>query len=87
LLVRAQCDGPWGEFITRLAENLEYVLAPAVVVFFVGSYLTQIFGTPASAQPFWWLGCYAVFVGLNLIGVETSFKVTVIIIMMALACW
>jgi len=76
--------GPWGGFVTGLAENIEYVLTPAVVVFFAGSYLTQIFGTPAAAQPLWWLGCYAIFVGLNLIGAENSFKVTVVITIMAL---
>jgi ethanolamine permease len=77
--------GPWGGFVTGLAENIEYVLTPAVVVFFAGSYLTSIFGTPPAAQPLWWLGCYLVFVGLNLIGVENSFKVTVVITIMALA--
>ncbi len=77
--------GPWGGFLTGLAENIEYVLTPAVVVFFAGSYLSSIFGTPTSLQPLWWLGCYLVFVGLNLIGVENSFKVTVIITLMALA--
>jgi ethanolamine permease len=77
--------GPWGGFITGLAENIEYVLTPAVVVFFAGSYLTQILGTPAAAQPLWWLVCYVIFVGLNLLGVETSFKVTVVITVMALA--
>jgi ethanolamine permease len=77
--------GPWGGFVTGLAENIEYVLTPAVVVFFAGSYLTSIFGTPAEAQPLWWLGCYIIFVGLNLIGVENSFKFTVVITVMALA--
>jgi ethanolamine permease len=77
--------GPWGGFVTGLAENIEYILTPAVVVFFAGSYLTSIFGTPPAAQPLWWLGCYAVFVGLNLIGVENSFKVTVVVTVMALA--
>ena len=38
--------GPWGGFITGLCENVEYVLTPAVVVFFIGSYLGSIFGTP-----------------------------------------
>ena len=38
--------GPWGGFVTGLAENMEYVLTPAVVVFFDGSYLGAIFGTP-----------------------------------------
>ena len=77
--------GPWGGFVTGLAENVEYVLTPAVVVFFAGSYLTQIFGTPAEYQPLWWAGCYVVFVLLNIAGVETSFKVTVAVTVLALA--
>ena len=39
--------GPWGGFITGIAENIEYVLTPAVIMFFIGSYLTGIFETPA----------------------------------------
>ena len=38
--------GPWGGFITGLCENVEYVLTPAVIVFFIGSYLGGIFETP-----------------------------------------
>ncbi len=37
--------GPWGGFITGVAENIEYVLTPAVIVYFVGTYLTAIFQT------------------------------------------
>ncbi|PKA39908.1 amino acid ABC transporter permease [Rhizobium sullae] len=77
--------GPWGGFITGVAENIEYVLTPAVVVFFIGSYLTGIFGTPLGFQPAWWLIGYIVFVGLNVRGVELSFNVTVIVTLIALA--
>ena len=76
--------GPWGGFVTGLAENIEYVLTPAVVIFFAGSYLTNICGTPPEAQPLWWLASYAVFIGLNIMGVETSFKVTVVVTVLAL---
>src|SRR4030095_14044014 len=34
--------GPWGGFVTGVAENIEYVLTPAVVVVFIGSYLGAI---------------------------------------------
>jgi ethanolamine permease len=76
--------GPWGGFITGVAENIEYVLTPAVIVFFIGSYLTAIFGTPDSFQPIWWLVGYIVFVGLNVRGVALSFTVTVIVTLLAL---
>lgn len=77
--------GPWGGFITGLAENIEYVLTPAVIVFFIGSYMTAIFETPPQYQPLWWLGGYIVFLLLNLRGVELSFKVSVTVTLGALA--
>ena len=78
--------GPWGGFLTGLSENVEYVLTPAVIVFFIGSYMGGIVGTPAEYQPLWWIGFYLVFVALNIVGVELSFKVTVLVTLAALAC-
>ncbi len=77
--------GPWGGFVTGLAENIEYVLTPAVVVFFIGAYLTSIFGTPDAFQPVWWIIGYLIFVGLNVRGVALSFQVTVFVTLLALA--
>src|SRR6476619_5526547 len=77
--------GPWGGFITGIAENIEYVLTPAVIMFFIGSYLTGIFETPASFQPILWVLGYIIFVGLNARGVELSFTVTVIVTLLAIA--
>lgn len=77
--------GPFGAYVTGLAENMEYVLTPAVIVVGIGGYLGAIFGTPASAEPLWWLGAYAVFVGLNVAGVEITFRFTVVITVLALA--
>src|SRR3954465_13658691 len=54
--------GPWGGFVTGLAENVEYVLTPAVIVYFIGTYLTAIFETPAAFQPIWWILGYIIFV-------------------------
>ena len=71
--------GPWGGFITGLAESIEYIMTPAVIVFFIGSYLTGIFETPAMYQPLWWIACYLLFVALNYWGVELSFKISVIV--------
>jgi ethanolamine permease len=77
--------GPWGGMFTGLAESIEYVLTPAVIVFFIGSYMSAIFGTPDAAQPLWWAGSYLVFLALNLWGVELSFRVSVIVTLGALA--
>jgi len=77
--------GPWGGFITGLAESIEYIMTPAVIVFFIGSYLTAIAGTPPEFQPLWWIGCYLVFVVLNYWGVALSFKISVVVTVLALA--
>jgi ethanolamine permease len=82
--------GPWGGFITGLAESIEYIMTPAVIVFFIGSYVTGIleavgFEAAKSFQPLWWIGCYLVFVALNYWGVSLSFRVSVIVTLLALA--
>ncbi|MBP9904021.1 MAG: amino acid permease [Rhodoferax sp.] len=78
--------GPWGGFLTGLSENVEYVITPAVIVYFISSYMGGIFGTPTQYLPLWWIGFYIFFVGLNIVGVELSFKVTLVITLLALAC-
>jgi ethanolamine permease len=82
--------GPWGGFITGLAESIEYIMTPAVIVFFIGSYVTGIleasgFETAKSYQPLWWIACYLLFVALNYWGVSLSFKVSVVVTLLALA--
>ena len=80
--------GPWGGFTTGVAETIEYVITPAVIVVGIGSYMSSIsddlFGF-TMAQPIWWAVFYAVFVGLNYIGVEASFRFTVFICLLSLA--
>ncbi|TAJ25323.1 MAG: amino acid permease, partial [Reyranella sp.] len=78
--------GPWGGFITGLCENVEYVLTPAVVVSFLATYLAAVFETPPAWLPAYWIAGYAVFVALNVWGVELSFKVTVVVTLGSLAC-
>jgi ethanolamine permease len=78
--------GPWGGFLTGLCENVEYVLTPAVVVSFLATYLAAVFETPTAWLPLYWIGCYAIFIALNVRGVELSFKVTVVVTLAALAC-
>ena len=76
--------GPWGGYVTGLAENMEYVITTAVVCYFAAAYLQNIFETDSAIQPVWWLGLYVVFVGLNILGVEASFKFIVFITVLAL---
>lgn len=79
--------GPWGGFITGLAENLEYVVTAAVVVFFAGAYaqpvFEELFGI-SIPQPWWWLIFYAIFVGLNIMGIEATMRFSVVICFLSL---
>jgi ethanolamine permease len=80
--------GPWGGFITGLAENIEYVLTPAVIVVGIGGYSGAIFSNLLGvdvAAPIWWMLAYVIFVGLNIWGVEATFRFTVVVTFLALA--
>ena len=76
--------GPWGGFLTGLAENVEYVMTAAVIVFFIGTYGAAIVGAPVEMQPLFWIAVYVLFVGLNYLGVEQSLKFSLIITVLAL---
>ncbi|HTU61316.1 MAG TPA: amino acid permease [Polyangiales bacterium] len=76
--------GPWGGFITGLAESIEYIMTPAVIAYFIGTYLTAIFETEIAFQPVYWCACYVLFGLLNYWGVELSFKVSVTVTLLAL---
>jgi ethanolamine permease len=84
--------GPWGGFLTGLAENMEYVITPAVVVGAMGllmqALVIDIFdvtGDPWwNSEPFWWAVFYVLFVGINVIGIEATMRFTVVITVLAL---
>lgn len=77
--------GPWGGFITGLCENVEYVITPAVVVTFITAYVNSILGLDAAWSPVVWIVFYLIFLGLNVFGLELSFKVTLVITLISLA--
>jgi ethanolamine permease len=77
--------GPWGGYITGLAENMEYIFTPATIVVGIGGYLSAVFATRPAFEPIWWLVCYAIFAFLNIWGVAMSFRVSAITTACALA--
>jgi ethanolamine permease len=80
--------GPWGGFITGVAESIEYIVTPAVIVTFIGSYMQSIVDIlfhVVIPLPVWWLIFYVIFVGLNLIGIEATMRFTVVICLLSLA--
>jgi ethanolamine permease len=77
--------GPWGGFITGLCENVEYVITPAVIVTFITAYVSSIFGLDAAYSPVIWVLFYAVFLCLNVYGLELSFKAMLVATLLSLA--
>lgn len=76
--------GPWGGFVTGLAETIEYVFTTAVIVYFSASYANgataELFDLDLSDQMWiWWVVLYLVFVGLNAAGAEVSFKFAIVV--------
>jgi ethanolamine permease len=80
--------GPWGGFSTGVAETIEYVITPAVIVVGIGSYMSSIaddlVGSTFS-EPVWWAIFYVIFFALNYYGVEASFRFAVAICFTSLA--
>ena len=84
--------GPWGGFLTGLAENMEYVITPAVVVGAIGLLMQEITTTLFdltttpwwNSLPFWWAVFYVIFVGINIIGIEATMKFTIAITVLSL---
>ena len=74
--------GPWGGFVTGLAETIEYVATTAVIVYFSASYADGITSELLnfSMPPWvWWVVLYAVFILLNTAGASISFKFAIIV--------
>jgi ethanolamine permease len=80
--------GPWGGFSTGVAETIEYVVTPAVIVFGIGAYMQSIFIDLFDvniATWIWWAIFYVIFVALNMIGIEATMRFTVFICFLSLA--
>ena len=85
--------GPWGGFLTGLAENAEYVITTAVVngaiALLAQEVVTELFDLTSdvwwNSEPFWWAAFYIVFLAINISGVEATFRFTVGITVLAIA--
>ena len=79
--------GPWAGFITGVAEFIEFVLTPAVIVVGIGSYVGAAVHIALGIDlpaPVWWLVFYAAFVGINLGGIEPTFRTAAALTLLAL---
>lgn len=74
--------GPWGGFITGLAETIEYVVTTAVIVWFSAIYadsaLFALTGITLPA-PLWWVILYVVFIALNSLGASIGFRFALVV--------
>jgi ethanolamine permease len=87
--------GPWGGFVTGLAETIEYVATTAVIVFFSASYADSIFATLFNVPlgegehllPMWawYIILYVVFVALNSAGSAISFRFAIVVSIISIA--
>lgn len=75
--------GPFGGFVNGITDACEFVLTPAVVVYFIGGYLNTLEPLKNIPVPVWWLLFYGVFVFINIIGVEITLKLGLFITLMA----
>ncbi|MDL2197475.1 ethanolamine permease [Halopseudomonas aestusnigri] len=71
-----QAMGPTGGFLTGLAVLIEYALAPAAIVIFIGSAVEALLGFNG---PWVYAIFYLVFVGIHLAGVGEALKVMMVI--------
>jgi ethanolamine permease len=71
-----QAMGPTGGYLTGLAILIEYVLAPAAIVIFIGSAVNALVGIDG---PLVYALFYLVFIGIHLAGVGEALKVMMVI--------
>ncbi|GAB9466921.1 hypothetical protein Gpo141_00004284 [Globisporangium polare] len=72
-------------FFAGLAESLKVVVTCAVVVTGIGSYLNQLLGLGEDYAPLWWCLFYVLFVILNVLGVELSFRIQLVATLLSVA--
>ena len=77
--------GTWGGFLTGTAILIEYVLAPAAIVCFIGDYVESLnlFGLE-SGWPVY-LVCFVIFIGVHLWGVGEALRFSLVVTAIAVA--
>jgi ethanolamine permease len=64
--------GPLGGFICGVTDTIEYVLTVSVTVVAVAGYLQPLL--PSIPLSVWWIACYAIFLTINIVGVELTLR-------------
>ena len=71
-----QAMGPVGGYLTGLAVLIEYTLAPAAIVIFIGSSVNELLGVDG---PIVYAVFYLIFVGIHIFGAGEALKVMMVI--------
>ncbi|MFT5559097.1 MAG: ethanolamine permease [Psychromonas sp.] len=71
-----QAMGPTGGYLTGLAVLIEYTLAPAAIVIFIGSAVNELIGIDG---PIVYALFYLIFVGIHIFGTGEALKVMMVI--------
>ncbi len=74
--------GPGLAFLNSITDMVEYVITPAVIVVGIAGYMDTLI--PGVPNWIWWLVFYAVFVGINIWGTELTFKVSMVVTVLAI---
>jgi ethanolamine permease len=82
--------GPWGGFVTGLAETVEYVVTTAVVVWFSAIYadsaVSGVLGVDSvMPQWAWWAILYVAFITLNSLGASIGFRFALVVAVISIA--
>jgi len=80
--------GPWGGFITGMAETIEYVATTAVIVYFSAGYVDGVTSELLNFHMdawIWWVVLYIAFIALNSAGSSVSFRFAIIVSIISLA--
>jgi ethanolamine permease len=71
-----QAMGPAGGYLTGLAVLIEYTLAPAAIVIFIGASVNELLGVDG---PLVYAAFYLIFVGIHIFGAGEALKVMMVI--------
>jgi ethanolamine permease len=75
--------GPRLAYMNGVTDMVEYVITPAVIVVGIAGYADTL--VPGIPTWVWWLGFYALFVGINIWGTELTFKVALAVTVASIA--
>ncbi|RLN75712.1 hypothetical protein BBJ28_00001807 [Nothophytophthora sp. Chile5] len=69
--------GPRAAFFAGLAETIKVIATVSTTFYSIFLYLDALFGLDSTYGPLWWIGFNLLFVSLNIMGVEATFRVQV----------